>query len=223
MIIAIDGHASTGKSTVAKALAHRLDYTYVDSGAMYRAVTLYFVKNQINIDDIVDVADALGNISIRFDYDYDTESNRTILNEEDITNEIRSTVVADNVSRVAAIKLVRSFLVKQQKAVPFKKGIVMDGRDIGTVVFPDADVKFFMTADVEIRAERRRSELKEKGIEASYEDVKQNLIQRDEIDSTRLVSPLKIADDAIIINNSNYNQEEQLQIMLEKIEVSKQN
>lgn len=218
LIIAIDGHASAGKSTAAKDLAKSLNYLYIDSGAMYRCVTLYFLRNHVDITNIVDIADALGNINISFSYNYDIEKNEVFLNDENVTEQIRSREVTDFVSPVAAIKLVRSYLVKQQRAFKSKSGIVMDGRDIGTVVYPDADLKVFLTADIEVRVNRRQNELLKKGRATELEDVKNNLIYRDHKDSTREISPLKIADDAVVVNNSHYNREQQLDLLKQLVE-----
>lgn len=180
---------------------------------MYRCVTLYFIRNQVDTTNIVDIADALGNINISFNYNYDIELNEVFLNEENVTDKIRAKAISDMVSPVATIKLVRSYLVKQQRSFKNNKGIVMDGRDIGTVVFPNADLKIFMTADIDVRANRRLNELLQKGKQAEMEEVKNNLTYRDHKDSTREISPLKIADDAVVVNNSHYNREQQLDLL----------
>jgi len=180
---------------------------------MYRCVTLYFLRNQVDTSNIVDIADALGNINISFNYNYEIEKNEVFLNDENVTELIRAKEVSDMVSPIATIKLVRSFLVKQQRAFVNEKGIVMDGRDIGTVVFPNANLKIFMTADIDVRANRRLNELLQKGKAAEMEEVKNNLTYRDHKDSTREISPLKIADDAVVVNNSHYNREQQLDLL----------
>lgn len=208
--IAIDGPSASGKSTIAKSLAKALGYIYVDSGAMYRAVTLYFLENDVPIDNADAVAEALEHISIRFMRN--ERGNCTILNDRDVESEIRQMRVSEHVSQVAAIKAVRTEMVTQQYEMGKNKGIVMDGRDIGTVVFPDAEVKIFVTADIEERAKRRYAELKKKGNEVSFGEILQNLRERDRIDSTRAVSPLRKADDAIEIDNTHLSLEEQLEL-----------
>ncbi len=214
IIIAIDGFSSCGKSTIAKDLALKIGYRYVDTGAMYRAVTLYFLHNQIEYNHINLVEAALENISINFILDEASQSQITILNGEDIENEIRiNPRVASAVSDVSAISKVRRFLVKQQQAMGAEKGIVMDGRDIGTVVFPQAELKLFITADPIIRAQRRLDELREKKQDTTFEEVLANLAKRDHIDSTRADSPLCKAFDAIEINNSHINKTEQLELI----------
>jgi len=206
--IAIDGHSSCGKSTLAKALAKSLNYIYVDSGAMYRAVTLYFLQNEIDIKDEEAILLALEDITISFK---NLEGqNTTFLNGLNVENEIRSMEVSNFVSPVAALSVIRKRVVKQQRAMGKDKGIVMDGRDIGTVVFKDAELKIFLTASPEIRVQRRFDELIKKGQNVTKDAVRENLIKRDHIDSTRADSPLKQTEDAVIIDNSNLNQAEQL-------------
>lgn len=200
--IAIDGHSGCGKSTTAKAVAKILGYTYIDTGAMYRAVTLYFQNLQIDIENEEQVNQALKKIEIRFVFHPETSKMHTYLNGQDVEEAIRKPEVAAFVSPVAAISAVRKALVHQQQEMGKMKGVVMDGRDIGTVVFPDAECKFFMTADPDIRAERRVEELKLSGVEASFESVKENLLERDRIDSNRADSPLKKAEGAIVIDTS---------------------
>lgn len=220
IVIAIDGHSSCGKSTMAKSLARLLGYVYIDSGAMYRAVTLYALRKGLisnGIPDIPKIIDELKNINITFQWDEKTEKNTTFLNGENIENEIRQLEVSQNVSPVSTIAEVRHEMVKQQRKNSINKGIVMDGRDIGTVVFPDAELKIFMTASPEIRAERRYNELKEKGQEVDFDEIIQNVKNRDKIDSTREISPLKKADDAVVLDNSNLTREEQLKWALEKV------
>lgn len=208
--IAIDGWSSCGKSTLAKQIAKSLGYTYIDSGAMYRAITLYFMKNNIDLTETAAIGLALSRIVLNFKSDLSSEAPDMLLNGENVEDQIRSMSVADEVSKISAIKKVRDFAVHQQKQMGEYGGVVMDGRDVGTVVFPDADVKLFITASPEIRAERRFKELKEKGIPASIDEVIENLKKRDLIDSTREFSPLVQADDAFIIDNSNLSLDGQL-------------
>jgi len=218
IIIAIDGYSSCGKSTLAKQLAARLSYNYIDSGAMYRAITLYFLRNNIDLNDRNEVIEALRNIHLSFEFNNANDRSEIYLNDENVERFIRDMIVAEKVSVVAAIKEVRSFAVAQQKKMGSKRGIVMDGRDIGTVVFPDAELKIFMTADLEIRVKRRFEELCEAGQAATIEDVQHNLAMRDYIDSNREESPLKQASDAIVLDNSNINREEQLNLVLNWVE-----
>jgi cytidylate kinase len=211
--IAIDGYSSCGKSTLAKAMAEKLDYIYVDSGAMYRAVTLYFLDHNISLDDKSAIQAALDDISIRFERK--TSGLNTILNGKNVEEEIRQMRVSQMVSPVAAISSVRRAMVRQQQEMGVEKGVVMDGRDIGTVVFPDAELKIFLTADIAERTRRRHAELQAKGVEVSMEDVARNLAERDHIDSTREDSPLEQAEDALVINNTHLTQDQQLQIALD--------
>lgn len=220
IIIAIDGHSSCGKSTVAKEVAAMLRYLYLDSGAMYRAVTLYCLRNNFIIDDHLDekaLIDNLYKIRISFRPNPATLGNDTFLNGENIEDEIRELPVSRNVSNVAAIKEVRQFLVASQREIGKEKGIVMDGRDIGTVVFPGAELKIFMTASPEIRAQRRYDELTAKGITVNFEEIKANIISRDRIDENREISPLRKAQDAVVLDNSYFTREEQLSWVLEKV------
>ncbi len=210
IIIAIDGHSSCGKSTLAKSLAKALGYTYIDSGAMYRAVTLYFLRNDIQAEAGSRVDAALQDIHISFN-----KRNETLLNGENVEEEIRQMKISRYVSEVAAVPSVRKAMVQQQQRMGAGKKIVMDGRDIGTVVFPKAELKIFLTAKKEIRARRRHTELLEKGYESSVEEVMENLQHRDHIDSTREDSPLRQAADAVIIDNSVLSREEQLARALE--------
>lgn len=210
--IAIDGYSSCGKSTLAKALAKKLGYAYVDSGAMYRAVTLFFLENGVNWDDPEAVRSALEQIEIHFEND--GSGNRTYLNGRDVEEAIRQMEVSENVSPVAAIPAVRRALVHLQQALGHKKGIVMDGRDIGTVVFPGAELKIFLTADPEVRVMRRYLELKNKGLDIEMEKVRENLAERDRIDSTREDSPLRQAPDAWVLDNSKLDEAQQLAIAL---------
>jgi CMP/dCMP kinase len=220
IIIAIDGHSSCGKSTMAKSLAQELGYIYIDSGAMYRVVTLYALRNgMINkgVPDTSKIISELKNIKITFKWDELLGKNTTFLNGENVEEEIRRLEVSENVSPISTIAEVRHEMVKQQRENGTNKGIVMDGRDIGTVVFPDAELKIFMTASPEIRAQRRYLELKEKGQEVDFNSILQNVEGRDEIDSNREVSPLKRADDALILDNSYLSREEQLKWTLDKV------
>jgi len=213
--IAIDGYSSCGKSTLARQLAKTLNYHYVDTGAMYRAVTLYLLQNQIDFHHRDMVTNCLSQINISFGFDEATQTQITLLNGENIENEIRiNPRVASAVSDVSALSEVRKFLVKQQQVFGQNKGIVMDGRDIGTVVFPNAEIKLFITADPKIRAQRRLDELKEKGQHTSFEEVLANLEKRDYIDCNRADSPLMKAEDAIEIDNSDLSREEQLELVL---------
>jgi len=217
LIVAIDGYSSCGKSTLAKALAKKLGFIYVDSGAMYRAVTLYFLRNHIDVTDDAKVEDALQHIELNF-HSRDYESHIT-LNGEEVSDEIRLMPVSENVSEVSAHRIVRHEMVKQQQRMGRSKNIVMDGRDIGTTVFPHAPVKFFMTADPKIRAERRFKELESKGNnDTTLEEVFENLAHRDYADTTRKESPLIRAEDAIILDNTDLTQEEQLTFALYHVE-----
>lgn len=223
IVIAVDGFSSCGKSTLAKALAHKLKYVYIDSGAMYRAVTLFALRNGMienGIPDSKALISKLNKIRISFRFDSGKEENLTFLNGENIENEIREPQVSDNVSRVSAIKEVRREMVKQQQEMGKNKGIVMDGRDIGTVVFPDAELKIFMTADPEIRAQRRYRELVTKGVEVSMEEVRQNIASRDYIDQNREESPLKKAGDAIVLDNSHMTPNQQLDWAIEQVNLT---
>ena len=223
IIIAIDGHSSTGKSTVAKQLAKALGYIYVDTGAMYRAVSLYAMR-QGYIDeshfDEEQLEKSLPEIDIKFEINSKTGLVEVFLNGENVEQEIRSLKVSKHVSKIAAVSKVRKKLVEQQQKMGIEKGIVMDGRDIGTVVFPDAELKLFMTATAKDRAERRFVELKERGENVTYEDVLKNVVNRDHIDSTRKDSPLKKAEDAIKIDNSNLTLEEQFEQILKLAKVA---
>lgn len=219
IVIAIDGHSSCGKSTLAKSLARQLGYIYIDSGAMYRVVTLHALRNGWITDGQPDkkkITEGLRDIKITFEWDKTTEKNTTFLNGENVEDEIRQLEVSQNVSPVSTIAEVRTEMVKQQRENGKNKGIVMDGRDIGTVVFPDAELKIFMTALPEIRAQRRYLELKEKGEEVAFDEILNNVEERDSIDSTRETSPLKKAEDALVLDNSFLSREEQLQWSLEK-------
>ncbi|MEJ8843024.1 (d)CMP kinase [Lacibacter sp. H375] len=215
--IAIDGWSSCGKSTLAKQLSKELGYIYIDSGAMYRAITLYFLRNHIDWTNEAEVDEALTNITLEFKSNNKTGDSEIFLNEENVEYVIRDLVVAEKVSEVAAIKAVRSFAVAQQQKMGAEKGIIMDGRDIGTTVFPNAELKIFMTADNAIRVERRFKELFEKNPNITIEEVKSNLEMRDYIDSHREVSPLQKAADAVVIDNTDLTQSQQLQIALKYV------
>ena len=214
IVVAIDGFSSCGKSTLAKALAKELNYIFVDSGAMYRAITLFFLRNNIDGNNVDVVNNALKNISLDFAYNIEKGKSDMLLNNENVETEIREMAVSNKVSDVSTIKEVREFAVAQQQKMGEKKGIVMDGRDIGTTVFPNAELKIFVTAAPEVRVDRRFKELIEKNQTVDRADVKSNLESRDYIDSHRDVSPLRQADDAIILDNSNLSREEQLAIAL---------
>lgn len=209
LIIAIDGYSACGKSTTARAVARILGYRYIDTGAMYRAVTLYFLDHHVAITNPKEVARALDNITISFRVNPAGDSD-TYLNGLNVEQEIRELRVAESVSQVSALKPVREKLVQQQRKIGKDKGIVMDGRDIGTVVFPDADLKFFMTADITVRAERRQRELLEKNILADLDSVIQNIMERDRIDTTRSESPLRQAPDAIVLDTTHLTIDEQV-------------
>lgn len=221
IVVAIDGHSSCGKSTIAKALAARFGYAFIDSGAMYRAVTLYALRHHLIEDGKVNtqaLIDALTDIKIEFRYNPLLQKSDTYLNGENVEDEIRQLPVSQNVSPVATIAEVRAAMVRLQQEMGKSKGIVMDGRDIGTVVFPDAELKLFVTASPAIRAQRRYDELKAKGEIVSYEEILQNVMERDRIDSTRETSPLRKAEDALVLDNSHLTREEQLAWVMEKME-----
>lgn len=220
LIIAIDGHSSCGKSTVAKKIAEILQYTYIDSGAMYRAVTLFCMRKDIIRDNTVNTDKLelfLDKINIHFTYDNINKQYLTWLNNELIEDEIREMAVSNNVSLISKIESVRNKLVKLQQKMGENGGIVMDGRDIGTVVFPDADIKIFMTASVNVRAKRRYDELTNKGNDVSLEEIKKNIEDRDFADQNRDIAPLVQANDAILLDNSNLSKEEQLNKILDII------
>jgi cytidylate kinase len=219
--IAIDGFSSCGKSTLAKALANKLDYVFIDTGAMYRSVAFYclqkgFISNQhINKEEIVN---SLNEIEIHFEKNDVTKKLDVFLNDLNIESKIRTLEISELVSKIASIKEVRQKLVAEQQKMGIKGGVVMDGRDIGSVVFPSAELKFFVTASPEIRTERRFLELKPTEPEITKEEVKKNLEERDHLDSTRAESPLIQVEDAIVIDNSNLNQEEQLELALKYVQ-----
>jgi len=211
IIITIDGWSSTGKSTLAKQLAKALGYIYVDSGAMYRAITLYFLRNHVDWTDKKQVKQALKNINIEFQRSAQAETSEVYLNGENVEYVIRDLVVAEKVSEIAAIKEVREFAVAQQQKMGKDRGIIMDGRDIGTVVFPDAELKIFMEADSSVRVERRFKELFDKNPNITIEEVKANLEMRDYIDSHREVSPLKKSKDSFVLDTTNLTEKQQFQ------------
>ncbi|MDZ4708462.1 MAG: (d)CMP kinase [Saprospiraceae bacterium] len=210
--IAIDGYSACGKSTLAQALARYLKYNYVDSGAMYRAVTLYAVQHCLDPEDLEKLIDLLPDIHI--DCRWSKDGNKIFLNQQDVSTQIRLPEIQNLVSPVSAIPQIRKFLVAQQKLMSARKGVVMDGRDIGTVVLPDAELKIFMTADIDIRTDRRLKELESKGIIIDRSKVQANLVERDYIDSHRIDSPLRQAEDAILLNNSYLTEKEQFDLAL---------
>ena len=218
IIVAIDGYSSCGKSTLARALAAKYHYAYVDSGAMYRAVTLYFLNNEVDYSDQEQVLNALDEISISFKFNPETDTNETYLNGMNVEYAIRDMRVSAKVSEVSKIKEVRHALVEFQQQMGDHRGIVMDGRDIGTVVFPDAELKLFMTADIAVRVQRRFQELTEKGERITIEQVIENLRHRDLIDTTRAESPLRQAKDALVLDNTDFTQEEQLALASKWVE-----
>ena len=213
IVIAIDGFSSCGKSTMAKALARNVGYLYFDSGAMYRAVTLFCMRNGLITEGHIDIdalREKMNEIHITFKADPASGNSLTMLNGEDVEHEIRSLEVSKMVSQVATLDFVRSEMIAQQREMGKSKGIVMDGRDIGTTVFPDAEMKVFVTASAEVRAQRRYDELIARGDNPNYNEILENVMQRDHIDQTREISPLKKADDALLLDNSNITREEQM-------------
>ncbi len=224
IVIAIDGYSSCGKSTVAKETARLLNYIYIDTGAMYRAVTLYCLRNNLIENGIVkteELKKQLERINVLFKYNPVTDHNDIWLNDENVEEEIRQLPVSENVSQVAAVGDVRRLLVALQQEMGKSKGIVMDGRDIGTVVFPRAELKIFMTAGADVRAQRRYDELIAKNEKVSYQEIMANITNRDRYDETREERPLRKADDAIILDNSHMTREEQLQWVLDQVELVK--
>jgi cytidylate kinase len=224
IIIAIDGHSSCGKSTMAKALAQQVGYIYVDSGAMYRAVTLFALRHQLfNADGSVkaeELHSRMSEVKVHFKLDPATNLPVTYLNEERVEDEIRTLEVSQHVSPIAALPFVREAMTAAQQAMGEEKGIVMDGRDIGTAVFPHAELKIFVTASAEVRAQRRYDELQTKGLPASYDDILKNVQERDYIDSHREVSPLRQAEDALVLDNSQLTREAQNQWLLDQFEAA---
>ena len=215
IIIAIDGFSSCGKSTLAKAMAKALEYVFVDTGAMYRAIALYFLRNNIPFNDTASIEAALHAIELRFKYNSTSQKSDMYLNGENVEQEIREMQVSQKVSEVASIAAVRDFAVAQRQAMGVDKGIVMDGRDIGTVVFPNAELKLFVTADPAIRLERRYQELLQTNPTILKEEVAANLQQRDLMDSTRAHSPLKQADDALVLDNTNLDRAQQFEMAMQ--------
>jgi len=221
IIVAIDGHSSCGKSTIAKAVAGKFGYIFIDSGAMYRTVTLFALRHNLIFEGSVkkqELIRLLPEIHVEFRYNPEKQKSDTYLNGENVENEIRQLTVSQNVSPVAAIAEVRAAMVLLQKELGKNRGIVMDGRDIGTVVFPNAELKLFVTASAEIRAQRRFDELTANGETVSYEEILQNVLERDHIDSTREASPLRKADDALVLDNSQMTREEQLVWVITKVQ-----
>ncbi|MEM7571878.1 MAG: (d)CMP kinase [Bacteroidota bacterium] len=227
--IAIDGFSGCGKSSLARSMAQQLGYRYIDTGAMYRAVTLYFIRHQIDLEDEAAVTQALRNIEINFSTSAGRSvskksspnspaQNITLLNGEDVEQQIRDREVSQLVSPVATISAVRRDMVAQQRRMGSEGAVVMDGRDIGTVVFPDADLKLFLVADAEVRAHRRLTELQERGLTTTFEEVMANLLERDQIDSSRADSPLRQAEDAIVIDNSELSFEELVATAMGEVE-----
>lgn len=217
IIVALDGFSSCGKSTTAKRVAAKLHYAFVDTGAMYRAVALYFHRNQVDCNDLNAIEKALEEVHITFEFNPERLASDTYLNGENVENEIRKMYISDIVSQVSAIPTVRHAMVAQQQKMGKKKGVVMDGRDVGTVVFPNAEVKIFMTADPKIRAQRRKLELMQKGEDLPIEQIVENLKIRDEIDSNRSEGPLRRADDAIDLDTSYKSMDEQVAFVLEQV------
>ena len=218
LVIAIDGFSSTGKSSISKVVADTLGLIHIDTGAMYRAITLFGLRNFKNEKQEIDLSKLLQNLNeISLEFRENSEKLEIYLNGENVSKEIRTTEVSDNVSLIAKHPEVRARLVVLQRDIAEKQGVIMDGRDIGTVVLPDADYKFFLTASADERARRRFLELQSLGIETTIEEVKQNLIERDRIDSEREISPLKQAEDAILIDNTNLNKEETIDLILSYI------
>lgn len=217
--IAIDGHSSCGKSTMAKDLARRIGYVYIDTGAMYRAVTLFAMRHNLIANGQVDAAklqEEMGNIHISLRLNPETQRPDTYLNGECVEREIRAMEVSRHVSLIAALPFVRSAMVEMQREMGKEKGVVMDGRDIGTVVFPHAELKIFVTASAEVRAQRRYDELTAKGEKCNYEEILENVKERDRIDSTRETSPLRQAEDAIVLDNTHMTIPEQENWLMEE-------
>lgn len=214
IIIAIDGFSSCGKSTLAKALANHLQYVFIDTGAMYRAIALFFLRENVNFNNLQEVNSSLKKMNLQFKYNPNSLQSDMYLNDENVEMEIREMRVSNKVSEVAAISEVRDFAVAQQKEMGKYKGIVMDGRDIGTVVFPNAELKIFVTADADIRIQRRFLELGAKNAHITKEEISENLQHRDLLDSTRAISPLKQADDALVLDNTKIGKQAQLELAL---------
>lgn len=214
LIVAIDGPAGSGKSTIAKLIAKKYNFTYIDTGAMYRMITLYLLEEKIDFENLKEIEDILNN-----HINLDMKENKFFLNNKDVSQEIREPIISENVSKVASIKIVRDNLVSLQRKIASNKNVILDGRDIGTVVFPNAQVKIFLIASVEERANRRYKEFLEKNISISYEEVLKSLKERDFIDSTRKESPLVKAKDAIELDTTNLNLQEVVDFISSKIDV----
>ena len=217
IIIAVDGPSSCGKSTVAKQVARAIGIAYIDTGAMYRAVTLFALRHGLmdgNQPNALAIEQHLNEVHISFDFDQQAGRNTTFLNDENVEDQIRNMEVSSHVSAVSAIPAVRAKLTEWQRQMAQSKSVIMDGRDIGTAVFPNADLKIFMTARPEVRAQRRYDELKDKGQDANLQDILQNVVDRDRQDSTRSVSPLRQADDAVVLDNSDITRDEQYDFIL---------
>jgi cytidylate kinase len=214
LIIAIDGYSSCGKSTFAKAIAKKLGYIYIDTGAMYRAVTLFAINSGLIVEGKLGIERLKGlltQVKIDFRKNKLNDKNETFLNGENVEDKIRGMEVSEKVSLISSVKGVRAKMVELQRKMSKEMGVVLDGRDIGTVVFPNADIKIFMTADPDVRANRRFDELAAKGESISFNEIKENILKRDELDTTRAESPLKKADDAVVLDNSYMNPEEQME------------
>ncbi|QHL87558.1 (d)CMP kinase [Nibribacter ruber] len=218
IVVALDGHSSCGKSTTAKQVAKELGYAYIDTGAMYRAVTLYFLEHYIDLTNPKKVQDALAHIEVTFHRNPKTHRNEVFLNGLNVEDEIRTMYVSNMVSEVSVIPAVRRAMVAEQQKMGKRRGVVMDGRDIGTVVFPDAEVKVFMTADVETRAKRRQEELFEKDQLVPFDEIVENLQKRDHIDSTREDSPLRQAEDAHLLDTSHITIDEQVEFVMRLVD-----
>lgn len=219
IIIAVDGYSSTGKSSISKAIANALGFIHIDTGAMYRAITLFALRNFRTKNGEIDLEKLLQHLDeISLDFREEEGALQIYINNENVSKEIRESIVSEHVSEVAKEPKVRGLAVKQQRKMVGKSGLIMDGRDIGTVVFPDADYKFFLTASVDERARRRTLEMESMGMETNFDEVKQNLIERDRIDSEREISPLKQADDAILIDNTELNKEQTIALILSYIQ-----
>ncbi|SFU92261.1 (d)CMP kinase [Pontibacter akesuensis] len=217
IVIALDGYSSCGKSTTAKLVAAELNYAYIDTGAMYRAVTLYFLQNHVSRTNPKEIKEALKNIEVEFHYNPKKKRNEVYLNGLNVEDEIRKMYISNQVSEVSVIAEVRHAMVAEQQRMGRKRGVVMDGRDIGTAVFPDAEVKIFMTADVDMRAKRRQVELLEKNQLVNLDEIKENLQKRDRIDSTRAESPLRRAEDAVLLDTTHMTIDEQVEFVLEHV------
>ncbi len=218
--IAIDGYSGCGKSTLAKALAQKLNYNYIDTGAMYRAVTLFALQNGLMDKGVIQeqkLIASLPEIKVEFKFNESTRSSDTFLNGKNVEHDIRTIYVSDNVSKISSVKAVREKMVALQREMGKNKAVILDGRDIGTNVFPDAELKLFVTADPDVRAQRRLDELISKGQHPTFEEVKQNLLKRDNEDTNRIENPLLKAEDAVVLDNTNLTREQQLEFVLKLI------